>query len=124
MNKRNHERAEGQVSLSISLSEPLKQRVAAAAKSENRSLSNWFCTHVEKLLEDTSSLILLNETRIKPLQQDGQFTPAKHRGKYQTAAAKKAAERAGAKITKLSENLGSGSSTVTTDHSLKTGSQK
>ncbi len=48
----------------------------------------------------------------------------KTQGKYQNAAATKAAERAGAKITKLSENLGSGSSTHTTDHSLKTGSQK
>ncbi len=48
----------------------------------------------------------------------------KTQGKYQNAAKTKAAARAGAKITKLSENLGSGSSTPTTDHSLKTGSQK
>jgi hypothetical protein len=48
----------------------------------------------------------------------------KSQGKYQNAAQTKAAERAGAKTTKLSENLGSGSSTATTDRSLKTGSQK
>jgi hypothetical protein len=123
MNKRNHERAEGQVSLSISLSEPLKQRVTAAAKSENRSVSNWFCTHVEKLLETNSPSFLLNETAENSEQEHRVFTPPK-KGKYQDAAQKKAAERAGAKMTKLSENLGSGSSTATTDHSLKTGSQK
>jgi len=120
MNKRNHERAEGQVSLSISLSEPLKQMVTAAAKSENRSVSNWFCTHVEKLLETNSTNFLLNETAEKSEQEHRVFTPAK-KGKYQNAAQRKAAERAGAKTTKLSENLGSGSSTATTGHSRRAG---
>jgi hypothetical protein len=123
MNKRNHERAEGQVSLSISLSEPLKQRVTAAAKSENRSVSNWFCTHVEKLLETNSPRFLLNETAENSEQEHRVFTPPK-KGKYQTAAATKAAERAGAKMISPSKSFGGSSSTPTTDHSLKTGSQK
>jgi cobalamin biosynthesis Mg chelatase CobN len=45
----------------------------------------------------------------------------KSQGKYQNAAARKAAERAGAKTTKLSENLGSGSSTATTGPSRRAG---
>jgi len=123
MNKRNHERAEGQVTLSISLSEPLKQRVTAAAKSENRSVSNWFCTHVEKLLETNSPRFLLNETAENSEPEHRVFTPPK-KGKYQNAAQKKAAARAGAKMISPSQSFGGSSSTHTTDHSLKTGSQK
>lgn len=93
MDNRNHERAEGQVSLSISLSEPLKQRIAAAAKSENRAISNWFVTHVEKLLENNFSRISLNETAENSEQADGENTPLE-KTKYQTAAeTKKSAQK-------------------------------
>jgi len=121
MSTRNHSRADGQVTLSISLPEPLKQRIAAAARKENRPVSNWFCTHVEKLLEDTSSRFLLNETAEKTLQEDGEFTPAKHRGKYQTAAKTRAERGAGAKMATLSENLDCGSLTPTKKNSRRAG---
>jgi hypothetical protein len=120
MNKRNHERAEGQVTLSISLSEPLKQKVKAAADSENRSISNWFCTHVEKLLETNSPSFLLNETAENSEQEHRVFTPPK-KGKYQTAAQRKAAERAGAKMIRPSKTSGGSSLTPTTHASHQVG---
>jgi predicted CopG family antitoxin len=48
----------------------------------------------------------------------------KTQGKYQNAAKTKAAARAGAKMISPSQSFGGSSSTHTTDHSLKTGSQK
>jgi hypothetical protein len=77
MSTRKHDRAEGQTSLSISLSEPLKQRIAEAAAAENRAISNWFCTHVEKLLENPFSGFSMQETPKTADESDGEFTPIK-----------------------------------------------
>jgi hypothetical protein len=77
MSKRKHDRADGQTSLSISLSEPLKQRIAEAAAAENRAISNWFCTHVEKLLDNPFSGFSVQETPENRDESDGVFTPIK-----------------------------------------------
>lgn len=118
MSKRKHDRADGQTSLSISLPEPLKQRIAEAAAYENRAISNWFCTHVEKLLEGENSPYFLNESPERSASAHGDFTPSKP-GKYLTAAEKKSA--AGAKTLKASESFVSGSLTPTQKHSRKAG---
>ena len=118
MSKRKHDRADGQTSLSISLPEPLKQRIADAAASENRAISNWFCTHVEKLLESEKSPYSLNESPERSASAHGDFTPSKP-GKYLTAAEQKKA--AGAKTLRASESFGSGSLTRMNKLSRKVG---
>lgn len=120
MSKRKHDRADGQTSLSISLSEPLKQRIAEAAAAENRPISNWFCTHVEKLLDGKFSGFSMKETPVSSSPTHGEFTPSKP-GKYLTAAELKKAGAAGAKTFKASESLGSGCSTRMKKTSRKAG---
>lgn len=118
MSTRKHDRADGQTSLSISLPEPLKQRIAEAAAAENRAISNWFCTHVEKLLDAGISPYSLNDSAEKPESPHGEFTPSKP-GKYLTAAEQKKA--AGAKTLRASESFDSGSSTRMKKLSRKVG---
>lgn len=52
MKKKNHDRGEGQTALTFSLSEELKERIEAAAKSERRSKSNWIVLTLEQILKD------------------------------------------------------------------------
>ena len=49
---KNHDRAPGQTSISFSLSEKLKQRIAKAAKADNRPVSNWLQVVVDEALKN------------------------------------------------------------------------
>jgi hypothetical protein len=98
----------------------LVEQIKKRAKSEHRSLAAHMRWLVEQdLWQNNIPILMAAETpESVDLPQD------KTKGKYQNAAKTKASARAGSKITKLSENLGCGSSTPTTNHSLKTGSGK
>jgi hypothetical protein len=98
----------------------LVEQIKKRAKSEHRSLAAHMRWLVEQDLWQNNIPILIDAETPESvdLPQD------KTQGKYQTAAATKAAERAGAKMISPSQSFGGSSSTPTTDHSLKTGSQK
>lgn len=82
-----------------------------------------FSRYVQDLIkEDTATLLQPVFLKAAETTEAGpQLSQDKSKGKYQTAAASKAAKAAGAKIAKLSANLGSGSSTATTANSLQAG---
>ena len=128
MDKRNHDRAKGQETLSISLPVALKQRIAVASKRENRTVSNWFCTHVEKLLESGSENFLLSESQKISVKVDGGNTPLEKAKpiaatKEKPASAKKAPKFkvAGAEIVNPSEISDGGLSTAKKGTSRRTG---
>jgi len=99
-----------------SLVEQIKKR----AKSEHRSLAAHMRWLVEQdLWQNNIPTLMAAETFERvDLPHD------KSLGKYQNAAQKKAAARAGVKMISPSQSFGGSSSTHTTDPSLKTGSQK
>ena len=96
-------------------------------------LLDWRCgpsEYIQRLIRDDTQQLWMarNTAPIMPLPIAAETTEAgpelsqdKSKGKYQTAAANKAAKAAGAKIAKLSANLGSGSSTATTANSQQAG---
>jgi hypothetical protein len=49
--KKNHERAIGQTAISFSLSTKLRKRIEAAAKKDNRPISNWLQVIVDEALK-------------------------------------------------------------------------
>jgi len=98
-------------------------------------LLEWRCgpsEYIQRLIRDDTQPLWLekNAASISPLKiaaetpESVDLPQDKNQGKYQTAAAKRAAERAGVKTIRPSKSSGGSSSTPTTDHSLKTGSQK
>jgi hypothetical protein len=106
---------------SISIKPELYER--ALQRMEERQV-DMFSRYVQDLIKEDTAALFRPTLMAAETHESVDLPQDKTKGKYQNAAKTKAAARAGAKITKLSENLGSGSSTVTTDHSLKTGSQK
>jgi hypothetical protein len=98
----------------------LVEQIKKRAKSEHRSLAAHMRWLVEQdLWQNNIPILMAAETpESVDLPQD------KTKGKYQNAAKTKAAARAGAKMISPSQSFGGSSSTATTDHSLKTGSQK
>ena len=48
---KNHDRAEGQTLLGISMSKDLKARIKQAADKEKRPMANWCAFHLERLLD-------------------------------------------------------------------------
>ncbi|MFZ4597837.1 MAG: hypothetical protein ACOYNN_04255 [Terrimicrobiaceae bacterium] len=57
MKKRNHNRAEGMTTLTISLSGEMKQEIEALAAAENRSLSNFAQTYLAAIVSQKTSAI-------------------------------------------------------------------
>ena len=55
MKKRNHNRAEGMTTLTISLSEEMKQEIEELAAAENRSLSNFAQTYLAAIVSEKRS---------------------------------------------------------------------
>jgi len=98
-------------------------------------LLEWRCgpsEYIQRLIRDDTQPLWLekNAASTSPLKiaaetpESVDLPQDKNLGKYQTAAAKRAAERAGVKTIRPSKSFDGSSSTHTTDHSLKTGSQK
>jgi len=50
-NERNHSRAPGQTSISASVTQSTKTRLAALAKADNRTLSNFLSIQFERILD-------------------------------------------------------------------------
>lgn len=95
----------------------LVEQIKKRAKSEHRSLAAHMRWLVEQdLWQNNIPTLMAAETpESVDLPQD------KTRGKYQTAAARRAAEGAGAKTISPSKNFGGSSSTATTDVSHQAG---
>jgi hypothetical protein len=98
-------------------------------------LLDWRCgpsEYIQRLIRDDTQPLWLakNTTAISQLKiaaetpESVDLPQDKTKGKYQNAAKTKAAARAGVKMISPSQSFGGSSSTPTTDHSLKTGSQK
>lgn len=87
--------------------------------------------YIRELIKADTHELWVQQNQIAPFLKAAETTEAgpelsqdKAKGKYQTAAqvrAQKKRENAGAKTTKLSESLGSGSSTATTANSRRAG---
>ncbi len=52
--KRSHERAAGQTTITASVPASVKERLSALAKADHRTLSNYLCLHFSKILEESA----------------------------------------------------------------------
>lgn len=103
---------------SISIKPELYER--ALQRMEERQV-DMFSRYVQDLIKEDTAALFRPTLMATESHERVNLPQEKSQGKYQSAAARKAAERAGAKTTKLSENLGSGSSTATTGPSRRAG---
>jgi hypothetical protein len=95
-------------------------------------LLDWRCgpsEYIQRLIRDDTQPLWLakNAASPSPLKiaaetpESVDLPQDKNQGKYQTAAQRKAAERAGAKMIRLSKSSGGSSSTATTGNSHQAG---
>jgi len=103
---------------SISIKPELYER--ALQRMEERQV-DMFSRYVQDLIKEDTAALLRPTLMAAETPESVDLPQDKTQGKYQNAAERKAAKRVGAKTTKLSENLGSGSSTATTGRSRRAG---
>jgi hypothetical protein len=109
---------EALVRASISIKPELFER--ALKRMEERQV-DMFSRYVQDLIKEDTAALFRPTLMAAESHESVDLPQQKSQGKYQSAAQRKAAERAGAKTTKLSENLGSGSSIATTGPSRRAG---
>jgi hypothetical protein len=103
---------------SISIKPELYER--ALKRMEERQV-DMFSRYVQDLIKEDTAALFRPTLMAAETSESVDLPQDKTQGKYQTAADNKAAQAAGAKIAKLSANLGSGSSTATTGNSHQAG---
>lgn len=69
---KNHDRAEGQTLLGISMSKGLKARIKAAADKEKRPMANWCAFHLEQLLDEMDAERSGNLQEVRSLDAPGE----------------------------------------------------
>ena len=106
---------------SISIKPELYER--ALQRMEERQV-DMFSRYVQDLIKEDTAALFRPTLMAAETPESVDLPQDKTQGKYQTAAATKAAERAGVKTIRPSKSFDGSSSTATTGNSLKTGSQK